>query len=303
MALDSDILVDRRRLKRGLNAWRALAIIAALAVVFMALGKMGSIPGGDHIARVVIDGVIINNRDRLDAIDALAKDSGVKAVLVAIDSPGGTVVGGEAIYRSLRAVAGKKPVVAAMGDTAASGGYMVALGAYRIYAHEATITGSIGVILQAAEITELLNKIGVTPVEIKSGPLKAQPSPFEKLTPEARRVNQDVVNDIYDMFVRMTAERRGLAPERARQLADGRIYTGRQAVANGLVDKIGDEADAVDWLVKEKGLPKGLPVRDVKWDRGLSSWADRLDSLARKTVFSERLTLDGLVALWHPSVN
>jgi len=303
MALDSDILVDRRRLKRGLNAWRALAIVAALAVVFVALGKMGPIRVSDHIARIVIDGVIINNRDRLDAIDALAKDSGVKAVLVAIDSPGGTVVGGEAIYRSLRAIAEKKPVVAAMGDTAASGGYMVALGADRIYAHEATITGSIGVILQAAEITELLNKIGITPVEIKSGPLKAQPSPFEKLTPEARRVNQDVVNDIYDMFVRMTAERRGLAPERARQLADGRIYTGRQAVANGLVDKIGDEADAVDWLVKEKGLPKGLPVRDVKWDRGLSSWAAQLDSLARKTVFSERLTLDGLVALWHPSVN
>lgn len=303
MALDSDILVDRRRLKRGLNLWRALAILAALAVVFLALGKMSPIRGGEHIARLSIDGLILNDRDRLDAIERLAKDSSVKAVIVSIDSPGGTVVGGEAIYRSLRAVAEKKPVVAVMDDTAASGGYMVALGADRIFAHEATITGSIGVIMQAAEITELLNKLGITPIEIKSGPLKAQPSPLEKLTPEARRVSQDVVNDIYDMFVKMTAERRGLAPDRARQLADGRVYTGRQAAANGLIDKIGDEADAVAWLVKERGVAQGLPVRDVKWSRGLSSWADRLDTLARKTVFSERLTLDGLVALWHPSVN
>jgi protease-4 len=157
--------------------------------------------------------------------------------------------------------------------------------------------------MQAAEVTDLLDKLGIKTIEIKSGPLKAQPSPFEKLTPEARRVTQEVVDDIYDMFVRMTAERRRLAPERARQLADGRVYTGRQAVANGLVDRIGEESDAIEWLTKERGIAEGLPVRDVEYGRGLSSWAGRLDSLARKTVFSERLTLDGLVAVWHPSLN
>ena len=302
MALDSDLLVDRRRLKRGLNFWRTLAILVALALVFVAAGRMGPL-GEDYIARLEINGVILNDRDRIDALQAVAEDGHAKALMISIDSPGGTVVGGEAIYRMLRLVAAKKPVVAVMDDTAASGGYMVALGADQIFAHEATVTGSIGVIMQAAEVTELLDKLGIKTIEIKSSPLKAQPSPFEKLTPEARRVTQEVVDDIYDMFVRMTAERRRLSPERARQLADGRVYTGRQAVANGLIDRIGEESDAVEWLTKERGIAGGLPVRDVKYGRGLSSWAERLDSLARKTVFSERLTLDGLVAVWHPSLN
>jgi len=301
MALDADTLVDRRRLKRGLIFWRAAAIVIAVAAVFLAFGRIVPL-GGDYIARIGIDGLILNDRDRLEALNRIAADSRAKALLISIDSPGGTVVGGEAIFRALRAVAAKKPVVAVMDDTAASGGYMVALGADQIFAHEATITGSIGVIMQAAEITDLLEKLGIRPIEIKSGPLKAQPSPFEKLTPEARRVTQAVVDDIYDMFVKMTAERRHMSPERARQLADGRIYTGRQAIANGLIDRIGDEDDAIAWLAKERGVAAGLPVRDVTYG-GLTSWAERLDSLARKTVFSERLTLDGLVAVWHPSLN
>jgi protease-4 len=303
VALDSDLLVDRRRLKRGLYFWRTAAIVIALALVFIAAGRMGPLGGEDYIAHLEITGVILNDRDRIDALQHIAEDERAKALLVSIDSPGGTVVGGEAIYRVLRNVAAKKPVVALMDDTAASGGYMVALGADRIFAHEATVTGSIGVIMQAAEVTELLDKLGIKSIEIKSSPLKAQPSPFEKLTPEARRVTQEVVDDIYDMFVKMTAERRKLTPERARQLADGRIYTGRQAVANGLIDQIGEEADALEWLTMERGIAEGLPVRDVDYTRGFSSWAERLDSLARKTVFSERLTLDGLVAVWHPSLN
>jgi protease-4 len=207
MALDSDALVDRRRLKRWLTIWRAAAIFALLALVLVAVGRIGTLRGIDHIARLDIDGIILNDHDRLDAVDRIADDHRVKALIVSIDSPGGTVVGGEALFRALRAVAGKKPVVAVMDETAASGGYMVALAADQIFAHEATITGSIGVIFQSAEVTELLAKLGITPQEIKSGPLKAQPSPFEKLTPEARRVTQEVVNDIYDMFVKMTADR------------------------------------------------------------------------------------------------
>jgi protease-4 len=302
MALDSDILVDRRRLKRGLVFWRAAAIVIATALVIVAVGRI--VPFREaYIARIGIAGIILNDRDRIEALERVAEDRHAKALIVSIDSPGGTVVGGEAIHRALRAVAAKKPVVAVMDDTAASGGYMVALGADQIFAHEATITGSIGVVMQAAEITEMLEKLGIKPIEIKSGPLKAQPSPFEKLSPEARRVTQAVVDDIYDMFVKMTAERRRMTPERARELADGRIYTGRQAMANGLIDRIGEEADAVEWLAKERGVAAGLPVRDVEYGRGLASWAERLDTLARKTVFSERLTLDGLVAVWHPSLN
>ena len=305
MPLESDLLVDRRRLKRGLTFWRALAVVALLAVVVVGLGRFQGLGrfGGDYVARLELTGVILNDRDRLDLIEAIGEDGRAKALIVRIDSPGGTVVGGEALFRGLRDLAAKKPVVAVMDELAASGGYMVALAADRIYAHEATVTGSIGVLFQTTEITGLLEKIGVTAEAIKSDPLKAQPSPFEKLTPEGRRVTQAVVDDMHAMFVAMTAERRRLAPGRARELADGRIYTGRQALETGLIDAIGGEDEALVWLEQERGVPAELPVREVSVERGLAGWAGRLDSLARKTLFSERLTLDGLVALWHPDLH
>ncbi len=303
MALDADELVDRRRLKRSLTFWRLLAVVAVVALVVFAAGRLGGGsflgPRGDYVARLAIGGLITDDRDRLDAIGRLAADPRVRALIVAIDSPGGTVVGGEALFEKLRQVAAAKPVVAVMGDTAASGGYMVALAADRIFAHQATITGSIGVIFQTAEFSRLLDKIGITPEEVKSSPLKAAPSPFQPMSPAAREVTQGVVDDIYAMFVRMTAERRHMSPDKARQLADGRIYTGRQAVANGLVDAIGGEAEARAWLQSARGVPASLKLRTVEYGRGLAGLAERLDTLARKTVFSERLTLDGLVAVWH----
>ncbi len=305
MALDADELVDRRRLKRSLTFWRLLAVLAVVGIVVLAVGRtaggfLGG--GGGYIARLPISGLITNDRDRLDALDRVASDSRIRALIVAINSPGGTVVGGEALFDKLRKVAARKPVVAVMGDMAASGGYIVALGADRIFAHEATITGSIGVIFQTAEFSGLLAKIGITPEEVKSSPLKAEPSPFTPMTPAARDMTQAVVDDLYAMFVRMTAARRHLAPDRAKTLADGRIYTGRQAVANGLIDAIGGEAAARTWLHDARGVPAGLPVHDVDYGRGLAGLAERLDTLARKTVFSERLTLDGPVAVWHPDM-
>jgi protease IV len=304
MALDADALVDRRRLKRSLTFWRLVAVIAVVGLAVLAVGRTaGSFMGrGDYIARLAIDGLIVNDRGRLDALDRIAATPRARALIVAIDSPGGTVVGGEALFDRLRKVAARKPVVAVMGEMAASGGYMVALAADRIFAHESTITGSIGVIFQTAEFSALLDKIGIKPEEIKSSPLKAAPSPFHPMTPAAREMTQGVVDDIYAMFVRMTAERRHLAPERARQLADGRIYTGRQALGNGLIDAIGGEAAAREWLNTARGLPKDIKVRDVEYGSGLAGLAERLDTLARKTVFSERLTLDGLVSVWHADI-
>lgn len=304
MALDADDLVDRRRLKRSLTFWRLLAVVAVVSFVVYAIGRTaeGYFGGGAYIARLSIDGLITDNRARLDAVDRVASDPRARALIVEIDSPGGTVVGGETLFDRLRKVAARKPVVAVMGSTAASGGYMVALGADRIFAHEATITGSIGVIFQTAEFSGLLAKIGVTPEEIKSSPLKAEPSPFKPISPAARQMTQEVVDNIYAMFVRMTAERRNLPPDKAKALADGRIYTGRQAVANGLIDAIGGEAQALRWLHTARGVPAGLPVREVTYGDGLAGLARRLGSLAQKTVFSERLTLDGLVAVWHPDM-
>jgi len=305
VALESDYLVDRRRLKRRLAFWRSLAVVVAVALVVVAVERFrdGAVGGGAYVARLQIDNVIFNDRDRIDALEDLADDRRARALILRIDSPGGTVVGGEALYRTLRKVAAKKPVVAVMDGLATSGGYMVAIAADRIYAREGSITGSIGVLFQTAEITELLERIGVSVTSIKSAPLKAEPSPVSKLTPEVRRATQALVDDMFAMFVDMVAERRKMDRAAALKLADGRVYTGRMAVANGLVDTIGGETEALEWLRTEKKIARDLPVRDVRINRDVEAWFDRLTGLARKTVLSERLTLDGLVSVWHPRLN
>lgn len=300
---DPDSLVDRRRLKRHVSAWRILAILFALAAIAVGVGRSGVYLGRDHVALLEISGIISSDRDRERALRKLADDDHAKALLVRIDSPGGTVVGGESLFRELRAVAAQKPVVAVMGEMAASGGYMIALAADRIFAREGTITGSIGVILQTAEITDLLNKIGVQSITIKSAPLKAVPSPVEKLTPEGRAVTQRLVDDMYAMFMDMVANRRNLPADRVHELADGRVFTGRQALAVNLIDQIGGETEARAWLAT-KGVAKSLPARKLEIEREGDFWSGMTQSmiaaLTGKTYLSERLTLDGLVALWHP---
>lgn len=300
---DPDAIVDRRRLKRQITLWRILAILLALAAIGAVGGRFGFFMNRDRVAVLDVDGIISTDNDRARALRKLATEAHVKALLVRIDSPGGTVVGGETLFDQLRAVAAHKPVVAVMGDMAASGGYMVALAADHIIAHDATITGSIGVILQTADVTGLLNKLGIQPEAIKSAPLKAVPSPFEKLTPEGLAATQNVVNDVYAMFQQMVVERRKLPADTVHRLADGRVFTGREAVANGLIDQLGGEPEARAWLAS-KGVPESLPLRKVDIERPGDFWGDVAHSMALaltgKTYLSERLTLDGLVALWHP---
>jgi protease-4 len=304
MALESDQAVDRRRLKRRLSAWRVAAVIAVVALAVVALARYRSVVSPlvsrPHIARLAVDGVITEDADRIKALKELARDSRVRALIVDIDSPGGTVVGSEELFQALRRVAAKKPVVAVMGTLAASGGYMTALGGDHILARQGTITGSIGVIMQTADVTGLLGKLGIKAESIKSAPLKAVPSPFEPLTDEGRAATRAVVLDMYDMFVGMVADRRGLDAEEAKKLADGRIYTGRQAVALKLVDEIGGEEEAKAWLESTRGVPASLPVYDVEIERENAGLLGLVGGMIGKALFSERLTLDGLVALWHP---
>ena len=303
MSLDTDALIDRRRLKRRLTAWRVVAVLALLAVALVAFGKRGETPWAkSHVARLSVEGVIADDRARDAALKAIAEDANVKALIVYIDSPGGTVVGGENLYDRLRQVAAKKPVVATLGTVAASGGYMAAIGADYILARNGTVTGSIGVLMQTTEFTGLMDKLGIEAEAIKSAPLKAVPSPFEKLTPDGREATLQVVMDMYEMFVGMVAERRQLSPETARKLGDGRVYTGRQAVENKLVDAIGGEAEARDWLADNRGVARATPVREVKIERPDDSLPGILGKVAGKALFSERLTLDGLVSLWHPDL-
>ena len=300
MSSESDLLVDRRRLKRGLVLWRAAAIVAAVATVIVATGRISDFAGEDYVARLTVDGLIVSDSERIEAIIDIAEDDEARALLVRIDSPGGTFVGGESLFGALRTVADRKPVVAVMGTVAASAGYMVAIAADHVIAHEGTITGSIGVILQTTDVSGLLEKLGITAEAIKSSPLKATPSPFEPMTDEVRAAAQALIDDMHELFRDMVAERRGLDDERVARLADGRVYSGRRAVEHALIDAIGDEAAARKWLVETRDIAEDLPIHDIVIERADDSVFARIRSLGENMVFSERLTLDGLISLWQP---
>jgi protease-4 len=300
MSLDADALVDRRRLKRRLLMWRALAVVAVVAAVIAAVGRFDGLIGREYVARISVDGIIVDNVDRDRLLATVADDGNAKALIVRIDSPGGTVVGGETLYHNLRQVAAKKPVVAVMGEVATSAAYMTALACDRILAREGTLTGSIGVILQTTDITRLLDSIGVKPEVVKSGPLKAQPNPLEPFTPEAREATKVVITDMYQMFVGMVAERRNLERAAALAVADGRVFTGRQAMSRGLIDGIGGETEAREWLKEAHGVDVSLPDRDMEITTPQQRLRDLLGGLLGKSLFYERLRLDGLVSLWHP---
>jgi len=311
MALSADTLLDRLALKRQVTRWRVLslfAIVLALLIVSAGAqhsgGNLSAVPTASYIARLTIDDVVTDDRKRDELITRLRKDSHVKAVVVWLDTPGGSAVGGMETYKQLRAISvSGKPVVAVMRDLSASAGYLIAIGCDRIFAREATLTGSIGVIIEAAEFSTLAEKIGVTPITIKTGPLKDALSPFNKATPEAREAMQSVVDDFFRVFVDTVAERRGLPREEVLKLADGRVYTGNQAVQNKLVDAIGSEDDAIAWLVQEKHIAADLPIKDVKVKQDKLSWVDKFtDSMIQKIMPQASARLDGLVAIWHPSL-
>jgi len=302
VSLDADYLIDRRRLKSRLGWWRAAAILLGVAVVIVAAGQFAGVDRRDRIVRLSIDGIVRLDADQLTAIQKIRDDDSVKAMIVRINTPGGTVVGGETLHRAIREVAAKKPVVAVMEDLATSAGYMISVAADRIYAQRGTITGSIGVLFQTAEVTELLGKLGVSVETVKSGPFKAEPSPLTKMTPAVRAATQKLVDDMQEMFLSMVVDGRRMDRAKARSLADGRVFTGRMAVENGLVDEIGGDEDVRNWLEKERNIAAGLPIRDVRPGKDVDSWFDYASSLIGKTALSERLTLDGLVSVWHPQL-
>ena len=302
MSLDADYVVERRRLKRRLTFWRVLGVVALVAAVVAAAGRFDLRRQQDHVAQIAIGGLILDDPARDEALKEVADDDKVKALLVKIDSPGGTYVGGEALYESLRQVGEKKPVVAIMGTTATSAGYMSALGSDHIIARSSPLTGSIGVILQTADVTGLLDKIGIKSVVVKSGPLKAQPNPLEKFSPAARKATEAIIADYFDMFVTLVAERRSLSREQVLKLADGRVFSGRQAKKAGLVDALGAEPEARKWLSETHKIADSLPVKEVKVKHEDEPWRDLFDSMIGKVMFSERLSLDGVIALWHPDL-
>ena len=304
MTLETDLLLDRRRLKRRLFLWRMVALVAVVGALMLAVGRDGeTLLAREHVARLTVSGTITEDRKLVEAVEAVAKDTTARALVLMIDSPGGTVTGGEALYGALARVAARKPVVAVMGATAASAGYMIAMPAERIFAREATLTGSIGVKLMLPEFSGLLKLLGVGDNSLASGPLKDEPSLARKLEGPARLVMQGIVDDMHDQFVAMVATGRKLEPARVRELADGRAYTGRQALKLGLVDAIGGEREARAWLAEAHKVPVALPARDVGKrglaERALGESAMGMLGALMKTVLSQQL--DGVWAIWQPA--
>jgi protease-4 len=323
MSLDADTIVDRRRLRRKLTFWRVVAIVvligavAAAAAVWAPGGAGLAEASGSYIARVKINGLIRGDEERVEALDKLAK-SRVRAVIVHVDSPGGTTAGAEQLYDVLRRVAAKKPTVVVVDGLAASGGYIAALAADHIVSQGSSLVGSIGVLFQYPNVSDLLKTIGVKVEEIKSSPLKAAPNGYEPTSPEARAALESIVKDSYAWFRGMVKDRRHLDDALLERVADGRVFTGRQGLELKLVDELGNEQTAIAWLAKEKGVDADLPVRDWHLTSRLGDLsflhvataavleAVGLNSLARRIEGSgtvqavERLNLDGLLALWHP---
>lgn len=274
MTATADLIIERRRMRRRLALWRILAIVALIVAIVVAIattgGFGGTAPSGPHVARLEVSGLIASDRERHERLSEIADDDDVKALIVRINSPGGTVTGSEELYEDIRDIADGKPVVTQMIDAAASGGYITALAADHIVAYGGTITGSIGVVAQAPNIARLLDDNGIDVFQVKSSQLKAEPGFLTEIPEGAREAQQRLIDDSYQWFRDLVSDRRGLTGRALDTVADGRVFTGRLALENGLVDSIGG-TEAVDrWLEEEHGIARDLPRRQVTWgDREL----------------------------------
>jgi protease-4 len=323
MSLDSDVIVDRRRIRRKLTFWRVAAALLAIAAV-VTVGVVatpdgrGALTTSGTIARVHIDGLIRSDNNRVEALERLEK-SRAAAVVVHINSPGGTTAGSEQLYDALMRLKAKKPLVVVVEGLAASGGYITAIAADHIVAQQSSLVGSIGVLFQYPNFTELLKTVGVKVEEVKSSPLKAAPNGFEPTSPEARAALDALVKDSYAWFRGLVKERRGMDDELLERVADGRVFTGRQGLDLKLIDQLGDEKTAIAWLVEQKGVKKDLPVRDYKLSprfgdltflrtaASITLDALGLSAIARQVEHAgvaqavDRFGLDGMLALWQPA--
>ena len=287
-----DFLKQRRKkLIRGLFFFVTFILIL---LFFNILLKKES----PFIAKLSIDSIIMNNPEFIRKIESLKNNKNLKAVLVDVNSPGGTVVGSKEIYNSLKQISENIPVAISMKEVAASGGYMVALAGNKIFCYEGTITGSVGVIMQSVNIEKLLQSLGIEPVIFKSGNLKAIPNPVENLTSNEKDIIQNVIKSIHESFLSMVKNNREISEDNLKIVSDGRIFTGIEAKKINLVDEIGSEKDALDWLKAETSVDKDIDVIKIESE---TNFSNILDILSLKSIFKKKIAAsNGLFAIWTP---
>lgn len=307
MALNADTLLDRIHLKNQAQRWRLVALVVALlAILFIAkdYGNFGSgFVGEDHIARFTVDGVILDDPKRTKFLKKLSKDESIKALILRIDSPGGSTVGAEELYLNIKDIAEDVPVVCTMRSFAASGGYLAALGCDHVLARQGTITGSIGVILQTAEISDLAEKLGIKPITVRSGELKGAPTPFNEFTEKEQELLEGVVDSFYTYFIGLVKEERDLTDEQVATIKDGRIFSAKQALEINLIDAIGGEQEALEWLAEERGIDiTSLDVKEREMPSDKKGLERLLEDYATAIIPQGLLVrLDGLVSIWQPT--
>jgi len=266
--LERDFYEERRRKWRRSAFWRGFLVAAVLAALIGAWAGSSALEAArTQIARFEVAGIITDDPERDGLLAELAESDHVKAVVVRINSPGGTTAGAEALYASLRGIAAKKPLVTQLGEVAASGGYVAAIAADHIVGRGNTLTGSIGVIMEYPDLTEVMQRLGIGLETVRSSELKAEPSPFRPTNPAARAREEALVAESYRWFRDLVGERRGLEGPALDAVANGGVFTGRLALENGLIDEIGGEPEALAWLESREGGLADLPVRDWEVER------------------------------------
>lgn len=318
--LNAESLVERRRLRRSRSVWRVLAVVLAVAMIggliasFTGLGDRLS--GGDHIARVELNGFIDFNDPLLELLEALGEDDDTQAVILRVNSPGGIAVAGEALFEALRDLNDDKPVVTVIDGMGTSAAYLAASATEHIVARNGSIVGSIGVLMQFPDVSGLLDHIGVTMHEVRSGELKAQPSVFAPPSEEAVEALNALISDNFDWFVDQIEERRGLTEATIRGF-EGTVFTGTRAQALGLVDAIGGEEEAKAYLASEHSIDSDTNVIDRTPDIPLTLAAGPIGDVAAvlglgedgaqlrvsadglREAIRDTFMLDGILSLWH----
>lgn len=307
--MNSDLLLERQKMKRRLMLWRSIAVGLFVLSIIGGSAKLITKRLGNHDAHLVklkIEGVIGNDVSKqVELIQNALNDQSVKGMILYVNSPGGAVTGGEQLHDAVLKFSKKKPVVVTMGGVAASAGYMISVPAKRIFALNSTLTGSIGVIMVSPDFSGFLDKVGVSVDQIVSGPLKGQPSMVKPLSPAGQKMLQGLIANFYDQFANMVAEGRHMDIARVKELGDGRPYSGQQAVKLGLIDQIGNEDDAKQWMIKTYHLSSNVKVVVLKAHKD-GSWLERytksminfsLESVVHQVFLKNSENLSGILAI------